>query len=101
MSRVLRGARSSWVLMTGGRLGVSPRLGVLAAVWSVTRGGLKLTDGAGAEVPVEPVVSLRTADGSEVRRLLRDARASRILRSAPVYQPLSTCRAITMRWTWL
>jgi hypothetical protein len=48
--------------MTGGRLGVSQRLGGLAAVWHVTRGGLKVTDGAGAEVPAEPVVSLRMAD---------------------------------------
>jgi 5'-3' exonuclease len=34
-----------------------------------------VTDGAGAEVSAEPVVSLRMADGSEVRRLLRDVRA--------------------------
>jgi hypothetical protein len=69
--------------MTGGRLGVSSRLGGLAPVWSVTRGGLRVTDGAGTEVPAEPVVSLRMADGSEVRRLLRDVRARQVVVAVP------------------
>jgi hypothetical protein len=69
--------------MAGGRLGVSPRLGGPAPVWSVTRGGLKVTFGAGAEVPAEPVVSLRMADGSEVRRLLRDVRARQVAAAVP------------------
>jgi hypothetical protein len=69
--------------MPGGRLGVSSRPGGLAAVWSVTRGGLEVTLGAGAEVPAEPVVSLRMADGSEVRRLLRDVRARQVVAAVP------------------
>jgi len=42
-----------------------------------------VTDGAGAEVPAEPVVSLRMADGSEVRRLLRDVRARQVAAAVP------------------
>lgn len=42
-----------------------------------------MTDGAGAEVPAEPVVSLRMADGSEVRRLLRDVQARQVTATVP------------------
>jgi hypothetical protein len=42
-----------------------------------------VTDGPGAEVPAEPVVSLRMADGSEVRRLLRDVRARQVAAAVP------------------
>ena len=42
-----------------------------------------MTDGASAEVSAEPVVSLRMADGSEVRRLLRDVRASQVAAAVP------------------
>jgi hypothetical protein len=69
--------------MTGGRLGVSSRPGGLAAVWPVMRGGLEVTLGAGTEVPAEPAVSLRMADGSEVRRLLRDVRARQVAAAVP------------------
>jgi len=62
---------------------MSPRLGCLAPVWSGMRGGLVVTDGAGAEVPAEPVVSLRMADGSEVCRLLRDVRARQVVAAVP------------------
>jgi hypothetical protein len=47
------------------------------------RGGLEVTLGAGAEVPAEPVVSLRMADGSEVRRPLRDVRARQVGAAVP------------------
>src|SRR5258708_25370031 len=75
--------RLSRLLMAGGRLGVSPRLGCRAPVWSGRRGGAGVTFGAGAEVPAEPVVSLRMADGSEVRRLLRDVRARQVVAAVP------------------
>jgi hypothetical protein len=47
--------------MAVGRLGVSPRLGGLATVWSVTRGGLKVTDGAVAIAAVGSTVKTATA----------------------------------------
>ena len=42
-----------------------------------------MTFGAGAEVPAEPVVSLCMADGSEVRRPLRDVRARQVAAAVP------------------
>lgn len=42
-----------------------------------------MTFGAGAEAPAEPVVSLRMADGSEVRRPLRDVRARQVVAAVP------------------
>ena len=42
-----------------------------------------MTLDAGAEVPAEPVVSLRMADGSEVRRPLRDVRARQVGAAVP------------------
>jgi hypothetical protein len=47
------------------------------------RGGLEVTFGAGAEASAEPVVSLRMADGSEVRRALRDVRARQVVAAVP------------------
>src|SRR5258708_2583026 len=75
--------RLSRLLMAGGRLGVSPRLGCRAPVWSGRRGGLGVTVGGGAEGTAEPVVSLRMADGSEVRRPLRDVRARQVGAAVP------------------
>jgi len=63
--------------------GVSPGRRDRAPLWSVMRGGLEVTFGAGTEVPAEPVVSLRMADGSEVRRLLRDVRARQVAAAVP------------------
>jgi hypothetical protein len=42
-----------------------------------------VTDSAGAEVPAEPVVSLRMADGSEVHRPFRDVRARQVAAAVP------------------
>jgi hypothetical protein len=47
------------------------------------RGGLEVTFGAGAEASAEPVVSLRMADGSEVRRAFRDVRARQVVAAVP------------------
>jgi hypothetical protein len=63
--------------------GVSPGRRDRAPLWSVMRGGLEVTFGAGTEVPAEPGVSLRMADGSEVRRLLRDVRARQVTAAVP------------------
>jgi hypothetical protein len=61
---------------------------VAASGWSyagtvVMRGGLEVTFGAGAGASAEPVVSLRMADGSEVRRALRDVRARQVVAAVP------------------
>jgi hypothetical protein len=42
-----------------------------------------VTDGAAAEVLAEPGVSLRTADGGEVRGLPRDVRARQVVATVP------------------
>jgi hypothetical protein len=42
-----------------------------------------VTEGADTEVSAEPEVSLRMADGSEVRRLLRDVRARQVAAAVP------------------
>ena len=42
-----------------------------------------VTEGADTEVSAEPEVSLRMADGSEVRRLLRDVRARQVVTAVP------------------
>jgi hypothetical protein len=57
------------------------------------RGGLVATDGgSGGEEPAgfaDPVVSLRMADGSEVRRPLRDVRARQVVEAVPWRGPRS------------
>jgi hypothetical protein len=47
------------------------------------RGGSEVTFGAGLKASAEPVVSLRMADGSEVRRPLRDVRARQVVAAVP------------------
>src|ERR1035438_4252603 len=62
------------------------RCGSCGDIVRCARGAVALVGGGGLEGPAdfsEPVVSLRMADGSDVRRPLRDGRASHVTSAVP------------------